>query len=77
MEINRLHNMRKSFNKHFDDFLTQIRAVWKARQRPSPVTDDSARTDGGKTTEQQPVSAQKMKDLGHTAIDHTQEEPGS
>jgi hypothetical protein len=58
--------------RQFDELVKRVATAWKP-----PVTDDSARSDGGNTTENQPVSDQKMKNLGHTAIDHTREESGS
>jgi hypothetical protein len=41
------------------------------------VTDDGARRDGGNTTEDQPVSDERMGNLGRSAIAHTREESGS
>jgi len=72
-----LHNLKRSVRKHFGDFLAKISAVWKSRKEPGPITDDSARSDGGNTTENRAVSSEKLKDLAHTAIDHTREESGS
>ena len=49
----------------------------KKLAEPGSVTDDGARLDGGNTTEDQPVSEQKMSDLGRSAMDHTREQAGS
>ena len=40
-------------------------------------TDDQARRDGGKTTEDKPVSKEQMKKIEEKALDHTKDEPGS
>jgi hypothetical protein len=72
-----LHDLKRSMKQHFGDFLAKMRAVWKLRTPAGPITDDSARSDGGKTTEDQPVSSEKLKELAHSAIDHTREESGS
>ena len=40
-------------------------------------TDDQARRDGGKTTEDKSVSKEQMKKIEEKATDHTKDEPGS
>ena len=40
-------------------------------------TDDSARKDGGKTTENKPVSKEQLDMIAEKAVDHTRDEPGS
>jgi hypothetical protein len=40
-------------------------------------TDDQARRDGGKTTEDKPVSKEQMEQIEEKALDHTKDEPGS
>ena len=40
-------------------------------------TDDQARRDGGKTTENKPVSKEQMEQIEEKALDHTKDEPGS
>lgn len=50
---------------------------------PSPTdesarqTDDQARRDGGKTTEDKSVSKEQMEQIEEKALDHTKDEPGS
>lgn len=49
-----------------------------AAAKPSvPPTDDRARTDGGKTTEDKPVSKEHLEQIADKARDHTKDEPGS
>ena len=45
----------------------------------SPVVtiDDAARKDGGKTTEDKPVTTTNQMKISKSAVDHTREEPGS
>ena len=40
-------------------------------------TDDQARRDGGKTTEDKPISKEQMEQIEEKALDHTKDEPGS
>ena len=40
-------------------------------------TDDRARTDGGKTTEDKPVSQEQLEQIAEKARDYTKDEPGS
>ena len=40
-------------------------------------TDDQARRDGGKTTEDKAVSKEQMDKIEEKALDHTKDEPGS
>ena len=40
-------------------------------------TDDQARRDGGKTTEDKSVSKEQMDKIKENALDHTKDEPGS
>ena len=44
---------------------------------PDMQTDDQARSDGGKATEDQPVSKEQMKQIEEKALDHTKDQPGS
>lgn len=52
-------------------------APGKTLEPGAAITDDGARRDGGRTTEDKPVSPEKIHELAHTAIDHTREESGS
>ena len=40
-------------------------------------TDDQARRDGGKPTDNKPVSKEQMEKIEEQALDHTKDEPGS
>ena len=40
-------------------------------------TDDRARSDGGKTTEDKPVSKEQLEQIAEKALDHSKDEPGS
>jgi hypothetical protein len=40
-------------------------------------TDDQARRDGGKTTEDKPVSEEQMEKIEEKALNQTKDEPGS
>lgn len=40
-------------------------------------TDDRARTDGGKTTDDKPVSKEQLEQIAEKAREHTKDEPGS
>lgn len=40
-------------------------------------TDDQARRDGGKTTEDESVSKEQVVQIEEKALDHTKDEPGS
>ena len=47
------------------------------RDESAMQTDDQARRDGGKTTEDKPVSKEQMEIIEKKALDHTKDEPGS
>lgn len=58
-------------------------SIAKGTPLPNPAdgsemqTDDQARRDGGKTTEDKPVSKEQMEQIEEKALDHTKDEPGS
>ncbi len=56
---------------------TDKTSVPNSTENGAEQTDDQARQDGGKTTENEPVSKAQMNMIEEKAKDHTKDEPGS